>query len=356
MGRRDRPAPRPAQARGCVLGFAVGAALAGCGSNPGNSPDAGQGPVPPAVWQPKPGDAPNWDIQLAAPFDVSAPRTMYDLDLWSLVPSPTTLDYGDGKPVTVPRGALAGTIAQLHARTPPAIVICYVETGMLDLQRPDAVKFLGYDPDPTQIPDNKDVMNTAVKGAPASGSVIGWSLGDVKLRFLDARQASRAQWAPILFKRFDLALQIGCDGVDPAHNDSAAYATGFNITSDDALTWYAEVAQEGHARKLSTGMRNSVTLLESIDPGANQFDWLILERCGELEAGGTQGCDTARPFLNAQKDVFAIDYNVAQDGTAQTATTVCAPQLKETIVDGLYKDAPPTGKTMIRQQCGTLPP
>jgi hypothetical protein len=350
MGRCDRPAPRSAQARGRALGFAVGAAvvLAGCGSTPSNLPDAG-GPVPPVVWQPKPGDAPNWDIQLAAPFDVSAPRTMYDLDLWSLVPAQTTLDYGDGAPVTVPAGELAGTIAELHARTPPAIVICYVETGVLDLQRPDpdAVKFPGYDADRTKIPDNPD--------PPSPGSVIGWNAGAPGLRFLDTGQAGGTNVAAIVFKRFDLAVQIGCDGIDTAHDDTGQLATGFTITSDDAFSWHTQIAQEGHTRKLSTGMRGIRPELTSA--GANQFDWLILERCGEQSQTDPGTCDAlARPFLNAQKDVFAIEYNVADDGTSQAAATVCQPQRDATITDGLYKNFPPSGDATVRQECMTATP
>jgi hypothetical protein len=338
-----------------VLGFAVGVALAGCGSSSGTHPDA-RGAEEPVVWQPKPGDAPNWDIQLAPPFDVSAPRTMYDLDLWSLVPVDTMLDYGDGAPVMVPHGALAGAIAQLHARTPPAIVICHVETGAIDVQRPepDADKFLSA-MDRTKIPDNPDPPNP--------DSLIGWKVGEGSLRYLDVRQASRAKLIPLLFKRFDLAQQIGCDGIDPAHNDSVSYDVpdvtppGFPISSDDSLSWYAEVAQQGHARKLSTGMRNGTLLPGQSNAGAQQYDWLILERCGEFQLGGTEGCDTAREFLNANKDVLAIEYNKAQDGmTDQDALTVCAPQMMETIDDGLYKDFPPSSDTKIRRQCKTPTP
>lgn len=363
MGRCDRSAPRPAacsvRARGGVLGFAVVAGLAGCGSSSGTHPDA-RGAEEPVVWQPKPGDAPNWDIQLVPPFDVSAPRTMYDLDLWSLVPVDTMLDYGDGKPVMVPHGALAGTIAQLHARTPPAIVICHVETGAIDLGRPepDADKFLSA-MDRTKIPDNPDPPN--------ADSLIGWRVGEPGLpglRYLDIRQASRAKLIPILFKRFDLAQQIGCDGIDPAHNDSVSYDVpdvtppGFPILSVDTLSWYAEVAQQGHARKLSTGMRNGTFLPGQSDAGAQQYDWLILERCGEFESDpeGGEGCDTARPFLNAQKDVFAIEYSMAQDGTtSQTAAKVCAPHMTETIPDGIFKNVPPPSSA-LREQCKTAVP
>jgi hypothetical protein len=360
MGRCERSAADPARARGGLLGCAVVAALAGCGSSPGTHPDA-RGADEPVMWQPKPGDAPNWDIQLAPPFDVSATRTMYDLDLWQLVPVQTTLDYGDGAPVTVPPGKLAGAIAQLHARTPPAIVICHVETGAIDvgLPEPDLDKFLSA-MDRTKLPDNPDPPNP--------DSLIGWSVGEGRLRYLDTRQASRAKLIPILFKRFDLAQQIGCDGIDPAHNDSVSYDVpdvtdpGFviPISSDDKLSWYAEVAKQGHARKLSTGMRNGTFLPGQADVGAQQFDWLIMERCGEFEADpeGGEGCDTARPFLNANKAVFAIEYSMAQDGkTAQDAAKVCAPHAKETIPDGIYKNVPPPSSA-LREQCATvtLPP
>jgi hypothetical protein len=362
MGRCDRSAPHPAagsvRARGRGLGFAAVAALAGCGSSGGTHPDAG-GVEELMVWHPKTGDAPNWDIQLADPIDVSAVRTMYDLDLWSLVPVDTVLDYGDGKPVTVKAGKRAGAIAQLHARTPPAIVICHVETGAIDVQRPepDVDKFLSA-MDRTRIPDSPDPPNP--------DSLIGWRVGEPGapgLRYLDIREASRAKLNPILFKRFELAQQIGCDGIDPAHNDSVSYNVpevtlpGFPILSVDSLSWYAEVAKQGHARKLSTGMRNGTLLPGQSDVGAQQFDWLILERCGEFELGGTEGCDTVRPFLQANKDVFAIEYDKSQDGTMdQDAAGVCAPQTMETIDDGLFKHFPPSSDAAIRRQCKTPTP
>src|SRR5262245_50972397 len=112
----------------------AGVVLASCGgpTQPAGDAAVDMTPAPP-WWQRKVCEAKDWDIQLAAPIDVSAPRAMYDLDLWALVPAQTSIDYGDSDPVTVPAGALAGTLAQLHARTPRPIVICHVETGLLEL-------------------------------------------------------------------------------------------------------------------------------------------------------------------------------------------------------------------------------
>jgi hypothetical protein len=324
---------------------ALAIGMAACGG--GGSPPAPDAPEGPTWWQPQVGQAKNWDIQLSA-VDVSMPRLMYDLDLWALVPSPTKLDYGDDKPVMVPAGALAGTIAQLHARTPSTIVICHVETGLWELSRPDAVKFPGYNADPAKIPDNPDAPAPGtVTGDPAPGSVIGWNLGSADQRLLDTSAAARQMWAPIMFKRFDLARQIGCDGIEPAHNDAAVYASGFTVKTEDTFAWYAEVAMQGHTRMLSTGMKggDQDQLGGLIDMAADQFDWLMIERCGEHKR-----CDRAQPFLQVHKPVFAIDYNI-DDGTEpdpprnpmpQDSKVVCPEQDKVGIADGIYKDVPPT--------------
>jgi hypothetical protein len=301
-----------------------------------DAPDPG-----PQWWQPKVGEAKNWDIQLNAPIDVSAPRAMYDLDLWALVPSPTTLDYGDGKaPVTVPAGKLAGTIAQLHARTPSTIVICHVDTGILDLTLPDAPKFPGYNADPAMIPDQT---------APAAGSVIGWHVGLSMRRWLDIREASRAKLVPIIFKRFDLARQIGCDGVDPDFNQAAAFSsfTGFSPTAFDSYSWHDEIAKQGHDRLLSTGMKNGDLIMDQVDKAAGTFDWLIIERCGEL-----QTCDVVKEFITMQKAVFAIDYDhdsINDPPQAQASSGVCQGQTRGNIIDGIYKDVELTSK--VRTQC-----
>jgi hypothetical protein len=257
----------------------------------------------------------NWDIQLSGTIDVSMPRLMYDLDLWALVPAQTMIDYGDGAPVTVPAGALAGKIAELHARTPKTMVICHVETGALEMNRPDANKF-----------------PTGVTGDPVPGLATA--------RFLDVSATGRAKWASIMFKRFDLARQIGCDGIEPAHNDVASYISGLSISSEDSYSWYAEVARQGHMRELSTGMKDGDLLGGQLDASDDKFDWLMIERCGEF-----QTCDAVMPFLTLHKAVFAIDYNRDVDGNVQGSTTVCQNQRTPGIADGIFKDVALTSAT-----------
>jgi hypothetical protein len=361
---RDGAAPGPPPANGRCrasvvrIGLsALACCVVGCGGDGGGSVptvdaavDAAIDAAGPPWWQPKVGDAKNWDIQLTtqvAQIDVSAPRVMYDLDLWALVPAPTMIDYGDGDPVAVPAGALAGTLAELHARTPKPVVICHVETGALELGRPDARKFAGYEPDPTKIPDNPATAPVGtVKGAPAPGSVIGWSAETPDLRLLDIREASRSRWTSIMFKRFDLAKQIGCDGVEPSHNNVVNYPSGFSpaVGILDSYSWYGEVAAQGHARMLSTGMKDGDGVPNQIDMMADKFDWLMVERCGELEY-----CDASRPFIDLDKAVLAIDYNVNDTGGAQTSGVVCQNQALAMIADGIFKDVALTKN--VRTQC-----
>jgi hypothetical protein len=320
----------------------------GCGGGGGNDQPAADArlpldaPPPPPWWQPQIGTVKNWDIQLVAPIDLATPRVMYDLDLWSVVPAATTLDDGDGAPITVPAGSLPGAIAQLHATTPPTKVVCHFDTGMLDLSLPDAAKFPGYHADPAMIPDHKP---------PEAGSAIGWRVGTSQKRWLDLRAASRPAWTKVLFARFALAKQIGCDGVDTDGNSAggtsdAAGLTGFAITANDSLSWFADIVTAGHAQELSTGMRDGDNVASQIDASADKFDWEIIERCGEPDF---EDCDVTRPFVNEQKAVFAIDYDHDLVGDPQSSLAVCQAQGAAMIADGIFKDFPPS-KT-VRTQC-----
>lgn len=328
-------------------GSLVALVIAGCGGG-SSTPDAAppdaivDAPPPPPWWEPRPGEARDWDVQLHAPFDTAAAHTMYMLDLWALVPAPTTIDYGDNDPVAVPAGALAGTIATLHARTPPAIVTCFVETGMLDLGAPDARKFPGYEASPPNNPT-----------APKAGSVIGWSLDGepVTDRFLDLRAAARATWGPLMTKRIELAKTIGCDAVVGDHNDTAfaggvtGNLAGFMYTLDDQNAWYREVATETHDRKMSAGMKDAAEAPNQADDLAPVFDWILIQRCAEYD-----DCDTARPFINLHKAVFAIDYDINQAaGTGIAPSIACPRQLAAMIADGLVKSD--ALDATVRTQC-----
>ncbi|MBL0213309.1 MAG: endo alpha-1,4 polygalactosaminidase [Myxococcales bacterium] len=319
-----------------LAGLFCGTALTGCDDGKKHlHPEAGRDAPPPKWWRPELGTAKDWDIQLAAPYDVSATRTMYDLDLWALVPAPTMIDYGDGDPVSVPAGALAGKAAELRGRG--VKVICHVDTGAIHLTDPDARKFPGFSTAPSP-PDRPT--------APAAGSVIGWSIDDAHLdeRFLDIRTASRTLWTAKMWKRLDLAKQIGCDGVDGDRNDSISSDPGFTFTVADQNSWYAELVSQLHMRELSAGMRNGHTLPGQVDMFADDFDWMVVERCGEFA-----DCDQTRPFINLRRVVFAIDYEHDIDGALNPPALVCGLQRQAQVSEGLIKDDAVT--SALRTQC-----
>ena len=320
----------------CALGLAATLLVAGACDDGKHHlhPEAGRDAPPPPWWQPLSGTAKDWDIQLVDPIDVSMTRVMYDLDLWSLVPSVIPLDYGDGMPVMVPAGTNAGKIAELKGRG--VKVICHINTGAVSLDEPDATKFPGYEMNPPDRPD-------PVK----ANSVIGYSVDDAhpRIRLLDLSLAGRAKWTKYMFKRFDLAKQIGCDGVEPDRNDMVMGDPGFTapeVSITDQTSWFTEVGNQAHMRMLSAGMKGSDQIPGQTDALKDVYDWAMPERCAEF-----MGCDNLRPFINAHKAVFSIDFNTDIDGAAQTPALMCSRL--GLIQDGLVKDAAKTNA--FRLQC-----
>jgi len=300
---------------------------AGCKPSP-HRPDAG-----PPWWKPAPGEAADWDIQLAPPFDLSAPRAMYTLDLWDVVPADTTLDYGDGAPLVVPKGASSGAIADLHGRATPAIVVCHIGGGSIRLDDPDAKKFPGYaGGNPPNRPDPV-----------AAGSVIGWSTTptDANERFIDIHQAARTTVAALIGKRIELAKMIGCDAVAAKDTDLPAYqgagqiGHGFtDLSLAEYLSWSEELSTRAHELVVSLGIRNK-SLLGS-DTLAATCDWTMIDRCAEFYQ---DDCSAARPFLNLRKAAFAIEYRTSEEGAATDPAMLCTDLQRAGIKDGIIKSS-----------------
>ncbi len=299
-------------------------------------PEAGTDAPPPPWWRPALGTAKDWDIQLAPPYELTMRSTMYDLDLWAVTPA-TTIDYGDGMPVTVPAGALAGKIGELHARG--VKVICHVDTGAIHLTDPDAKKFPGYSA--TMVPNRP--------APPTAGSVIGWSVSEttnLDERYLDLRAASRLRWAPYMWKRFDLAKQIGCDGVDGDRNDSisATDYSGFHIEVAEQNSWYADIVAQLHMRTMAAGMRNGQTLPGQVEQFADDYDFMLIDRCGEYG-----DCGNTRSFIQLQRVVFAIDYATSFEGSPNFPAGICQVQQQAQVSEGLIKDD--AISSAMRTQC-----
>jgi predicted small lipoprotein YifL len=265
--------------------------LAACGDDgPPVLPPDGDIEPPIPWWTPEPGEAANWDIQLAAPFDTSVPRQMYLLDLWDVSPG-GTITYDDATTVTVPAGALAGAIDAV--KSAGAVAICHVDVGAIRLGDPDVAKFPG---SAGTLPDDPD--------APEAGSVVGWSvIGDADTRYLDVRAASRAMWEAAMFKRFEHAKQIGCEGIDADWMDQNT--RGFGTTGGDEIAaYYDAVVADLHARELSAGF-HAKTQVGKLLSGqyASTYDFAVTERSGEFNE-----FDLTRGFAQAGKAEFAYDF------------------------------------------------
>jgi len=129
-----------------------------------------------------------WQIQYTGEMDYSLDVEVFNLDLFD---SDTS------------------AIAQLHDLG--VFVICYFSKGSYENWRPDADKFLS------------DVL-----GRPMAG----WE-GE---SWLDVRRIDLLE--PILNARLDLAVQKGCDGVDPDNVNGYENETGFPLTPEDQIAYW----------------------------------------------------------------------------------------------------------------------
>lgn len=249
-----------------------GGADAGQDGGPGQA-DGGAGGLP---WRPAPGTS--WQIQLSGALDTTVGAAIYDVDLFD-------------QP--------AAAIAALHALDRK--VICYFSAGSYEDWRPD-----------------RDAFPAAVIGNPLQGWPGEW--------WLDVRaQAVR----DVMGARMDLAVQKGCDGVDPDNVDGYANGSGFPLAAADQLDYNRFLASAAHARGLAVGLKND---LDQVADLVAAFDWAVDEQCFQYDE-----CSLLQPFTAAGKPVFEIEY-----GTQALATAICPTANGlgfETLVKHLALDA-----------------
>lgn len=239
------------------------------------------------IWKPAPNTTWYWQINNKVNENINV--TMYDVDLFEAVPSARTYTIPGFGPVNVDKGPNAGIIDRLHAKG--KVVICYVDTGAAEYNRPDYKYF-----------------PQASQGTVAEAS--DGSQWDEK--WLNTSSASEFnKWAPIMWARFDLAKSIGCDGIEADQNNHLGNDTGFSESVAIDTAWFLEVARQGHARGLSMGMKNGIEAVNAQTVAA--FDWALNEECHQYDE-----CADMQPFLSAGKAVFNAEYPKMPGGAAQT--------------------------------------
>lgn len=233
-------------------------------------------------WQPEPGTS--WQIQLTDDINTSYEVEVYVIDLFD---TPTT------------------TIKTLQNEG--RMVICYFSAGTWEDWREDAADF----------PE----------------AVLGNDLEDWEgERWLDISAAELLK--PIMTARLDLALEKGCNGVDPDNVNGYTNETGFPLTYEDQIAYNKWLAEQAHQRGLSIGLKNA---LEQIEDLVEYFDWALNEECFAYEE-----CDLLLPFIDAGKAVFGIEYAGDQAEYCPVANEYGFSVLTKTLV---LDDQPPNDCT-----------
>ncbi|MBL4637112.1 MAG: endo alpha-1,4 polygalactosaminidase [Kofleriaceae bacterium] len=187
----------------------------GCGGDSGDSVDAGPvaDAVPPVTgnWF-VPTSNMTWQWQLVGSVNTSYAVDVYDIDLFNVS---------------------ASEIASLQATGKK--VICYFSAGSYEPFRSDAGSF--------------------------SESILGKVLiGFEDEKWLDIRDAGLLD---IMAARLDLAVQKGCDGVEPDNMDGYQNDSGFPLRDEDQLAFNRAIANLAHTRGLAVGLKNAWTRFHS---------------------------------------------------------------------------------------------
>lgn len=217
-----------------------------------------------------------WQWQLQGDVDTSVDVDVYDVDLFDVPASVVDALHADGRKV-----------------------LCYLSVGTFEPFRDDAPAF----------PDE-------VKGNPYDPPF------EEEL-YLDVRDP---RVADIMLARLDVAVDKGCDGVEPDNVDLHEQDTGFDITPDENLAWNRFIASAAHERSLSVGLKNDLSQLAEL---VDEYDWALNEQCFELDE-----CDAyADTFLASGKAVFHAEYT--DPAGAASVCAVTGPLGLSTIVKDL---------------------
>ena len=204
-------------------------------------------------YKPKPGVS--WQWQLQGEVDTKFDVDVYDVDL---------------------EFAKVETIDQLHKKG--IEVICYFSAGSWEDFRSDAKEF------------PKEAIGGPLEGWPDE-------------HWLDI--SNYEKFASIMTARLDLAVTKGCDGVDPDNVHAYQAKSGFDISYEDQLIYNKWLADEAHKRTLSIGLKYDI---EQVNELVDDFDFAVNENCFYYRE-----CDKLLPFVEKNKAVFGVEYELETD-------------------------------------------
>jgi hypothetical protein len=205
----------------------------------------------------------SWEIQLSSPPTQLKDVEAYDFDLFET--PQTTID---------------------EMKRNGIFTICYFSAGSYEAWRADAPKL-------------KEHRGRKLKG---------WN-GEW---WIDIRQQAVRD---VMAARLDLAVAKGCDAVDPDNVDGYQNKNGLGLTKEDQIDYLEFLATEAHARGLAIGLKNSVELIPDL---VDRYDFAVNEECFDYRE-----CHALKPFTDADKPVFQIQYGDKAKDRKKAARTWC---------------------------------
>jgi hypothetical protein len=240
----------------CPEGFGGGDPPAGPGLDPDILPVDNTGYQPPLTA--------SWQWQLDGTINTAYAVEVYDVDLFDTDATVIAGLQADGKRV-----------------------ICYFSAGSAEDWRSD---YKGFAPSAMGL------------------EMDGWA-GE---RWVDVTDTSVLD---VMLGRLDLAVDKGCDGVEPDNVDGFANNTGFQLTGAHQLGFNKRLANEAHQRGLAVLLKNDLGQIVDL---VDYFDGVLDEECFYYDE-----CDKLTPFIDAGKPVFQAEYAEDSAGGEQRAAEVC---------------------------------
>lgn len=177
-------------------------------------------------------------------------------------------------------------IETLHAQNKQ--VICYFSAGTYEPWRPDADLF-------ANVP-----MGTEHYAYPSEIWV----------------DVTSPETAKVMANRMDMAVALGCDGVELDNVDGFVADTGLNISYQEELDYQRLLANEAHKRNLAVALKNAVEMIPDV---ADYFDMAINEVCLVWNE-----CGTYQAIIDAGKPVFHVEYDEAYVNDPAARAAMCA--------------------------------
>jgi hypothetical protein len=191
----------------------------------------------------------SWQWQLTGEPDLSYDVDVYDLDLFEISDEVIDQVHDDGR-----------------------LLVCYMSAGSYEPWRPDADAF------------PKDAI-----GEPLDG----WE-EERWLDFMDPRVRE------LMEARLDLAVERGCDGIEPDNLTAFAEDNGFGLNMTEQLDYNRFLADAAHERGLGIALKNDVEQAREL---VDWFDYSVNEECARYDE-----CRRLQPFLDAGKAVLHTEY------------------------------------------------